>query len=60
MTLYSFAIQTKIVMTCFSIHIFIQEVSITDRLFYEYDNEAEMEVLLENPEISYYCHLVAI
>ena len=40
---YSFAAQTKIVMTCFSIHNFLQQVSVADRLFSEYDIEEELE-----------------
>ena len=40
---YSFAAQTKIVMTCFSIHNFLQQVSVADRLFSEYDTEEELE-----------------
>ena len=43
MTPYSFATQTKIVMTYFSIHNFLRQVSIADRLLSEYDNEAEVE-----------------
>ncbi|KAL6321303.1 hypothetical protein AAG906_016337 [Vitis piasezkii] len=33
----------KIVMTCFSIHNFLRQISILDRLFSEYDNEVELE-----------------
>ena len=40
---YSFAAQTKIVMTCFSIHNFLRQVSVADRLFSEYDTEEELE-----------------
>ena len=40
---YSFAAQTKIVMTCFSIHNFLRQVSVADRLFSEYDTEGELE-----------------
>ena len=40
---YSFAAQTKIVMTCFSIHNFLRQVSVVDRLFSEYDTEEELE-----------------
>ena len=40
---YSFAAQTKIVMTCFSIHNFLRQVSVADRLFSEYDIEEELE-----------------
>ena len=43
MTPYSFATQTKIVMTCFSIHNFLRQVSVADRLFSEYDTEEELE-----------------
>ena len=42
MTPYSFDTQTKIVMTCFSIHNFFQQVSVIDRLFSEYDTEEEL------------------
>lgn len=30
-------------MTCFSIHNFLGQVSVADRLFFEYDAEAELE-----------------
>ena len=40
---YSFAAQTKIVMTFFSIHNFLRQVSVADRLFSEYDTEEELE-----------------
>ena len=40
---YAFTTQTKIVMTCFSIHNFLRQISIADRLFSEYDNEVELE-----------------
>ena len=40
---YSFVAQTKIVMTCFSIHNFLRQVSVVDRLFSEYDTEEELE-----------------
>ena len=43
MTPYSFITQTKIVMTCFSIHNFLRQISVTDKLFSEYDNEVELE-----------------
>ena len=43
MTPYSFTTQTKIVMTSFSIHNFLQQISVADRLFFEYDNEVELE-----------------
>ena len=43
MTPYSFTTQTKIVMTCFSIHNFLRQISVTDKLFSEYDNEVELE-----------------
>ena len=43
MTPYSFITQTKIVMTCFSIHNFLRQISMTDKLFSEYDNEVELE-----------------
>ena len=43
MTPYLFTTQTKIVMTCFSIHNFLRQISVTDRLFFEYDNEVELE-----------------
>ncbi|XP_059596802.1 uncharacterized protein LOC104880679 isoform X1 [Vitis vinifera] len=43
MTPYSFTTQTKIVMTCFSIHNFLRQISVADRLFSEYDNEVELE-----------------
>ena len=43
MTPYSFITQTKIVMACFSIHNFLQQISIVDILFFEYDNEVELE-----------------
>ena len=43
MTPYSFNTQTKIVMACFSIHNFLRQISITDRLFSEYNNEVELE-----------------
>ena len=35
--------KTKIVIACFSIHNFCQQVSVADRLFYEYDIEEELE-----------------
>ena len=40
---YSFTTQTKIVMTCFSIHNFLPQISVANRLFSEYDNEVQME-----------------
>ena len=40
---YSFAVRTKIVMTCLSIHNFLRQVSVADRLFSEYDTEEELE-----------------
>ncbi|XP_034679765.1 uncharacterized protein LOC117909822 [Vitis riparia] len=40
---YSFTTQTKIVMTCFSIHNFLRQILVADRLFSEYDNEVELE-----------------
>ena len=40
---YSFTTQIKIVMTCFSIHNFLRQISIADKLFFEYDNEVELE-----------------
>ena len=40
---YSFATQTKIVMTYFSIHNFFRQVSVADRLLSEYDNKEELE-----------------
>ena len=43
MTLYSFTTLTKIVMACFSIHNFLRQISVVDRLFSEYDNEVELE-----------------
>ena len=43
MTPYSFTTQTKIVMTCFSIHNFLRQISVANRLFSEYDNEVELE-----------------
>ena len=43
MTPYSFAAQTKIVMTCFFIHNFLRQVSVAYRLFSEYDTEGELE-----------------
>ena len=43
MTSYSFATQTKIVITCFSIHNFLRQVSVVDRLFFEYDIEVELK-----------------
>ena len=43
MTPYSFATQTKIVMICFSIHNFLQQVLVANRLFSEYDIEKELE-----------------
>ena len=43
MTLYSFTTLTKIVMACFSIHYFLRQISIANRLFSEYDNEVELE-----------------
>lgn len=43
MTPYSFTTQTKIVMACFSIHNFLRQISVVDRLFSEYDNEVELE-----------------
>ena len=43
MTPYSFMTQTKIVMACFSIHNFLRQISVADRLFFEYDNEVELE-----------------
>ena len=36
MTPYSFTTQTKIVMAWFSIHNFLQKISVADRLFFEY------------------------
>ena len=30
-------------MTCFSIHYFLQQVSVADKLFFEYDTEEELE-----------------
>ena len=43
MTLYLFTTQTKIVMACFSIHNFLRQILVADRLFSEYDNEVELE-----------------
>ena len=43
MTSYSFTTQIKIVMTCFSIHNFLRQISVVDGLFSEYDNEVELE-----------------
>ena len=43
MTSYTFATQTKIVMIYFYIYNFFQQVSISDRLFFEYDIELELE-----------------
>ncbi|KAJ9680291.1 hypothetical protein PVL29_019569 [Vitis rotundifolia] len=43
MTPYSFTTQTKIVMACFSIHNFLRQISVADRLFFEYDNEVKLE-----------------
>ena len=43
MSPYSFANQTKFVMACFSIHNFLPQVSVVDRLFSEYDTEEELE-----------------
>ena len=43
MTPYSFTTQTKFIMTCFSIHNFLRQISVADRLFSEYDNEVELE-----------------
>ena len=40
---YLFTTQTKIVMTCFSIHNFLRQISVANRLFSEYDNEVELE-----------------
>ena len=40
---YSFTTQTKNVMACFSIHNFLRQISMADRLFSEYDNEVELE-----------------
>ncbi|KAL6318377.1 hypothetical protein AAG906_040533 [Vitis piasezkii] len=40
---YSFTTQTKIVMTCFSIHNFLRQISVVDILFSKYDNEVELE-----------------
>ena len=40
---YSFTTQTKIVMACFSIHNFLRQISISDTLFSEYENEVQME-----------------
>ena len=40
---YSFATQTKIVITCFSIHNFLRQVLVADRLLSEYDTEEELE-----------------
>ena len=40
---YSFTTQTKNVMACFSIHNFLRQISMADRLFSEYDNEVQME-----------------
>ena len=44
----SFATQTKIVMTCFSIHNFLRQFSVADRLFSEYDTEEELESDTDN------------
>ena len=43
MTPYSFATLTKIAMACFSIHNFLRQVSIANRLFFEYDTKEELE-----------------
>ena len=40
---YSFTTQTKIVIAWFSIHNFLRQISIADKLFFEYDNEVELE-----------------
>ena len=40
---YSFTTLTKIVMACFSIHYFLRQISVANRLFSEYDNEVELE-----------------
>ena len=40
---YSFTTQTKIVMTSFSIHNFLRQISVANRLFSKYDNEVELE-----------------
>ena len=53
MTPYSFTTQTKIVMTSFSIHNFLQQISMTDKLFSEYDNEVELESDNANPNQNY-------
>ncbi|KAJ9702946.1 hypothetical protein PVL29_004619 [Vitis rotundifolia] len=43
MTPYSFTTQIKIVLACFSIHNFLRQISVADILFFEYDNEVELE-----------------
>ena len=43
-----FATQTKIVMTCFSIHNFLRQVSVVDILFSEYDTKEELESASDN------------
>ena len=40
---YSFDTQTKIVMTCFSIHNFLRQVLVADRLFSKYNTKKELE-----------------
>ena len=40
---YSFTTQIKIIMACFSIHNFLRQILVGDRLFSEYDNEVELE-----------------
>ena len=50
MTPYLFA-TTKIVMVCFSIHNFLRQVSVVDRLFSEYDTEDELESAKINTQL---------
>ena len=48
MTPYSLVTQTKIFMACFSIHNFLQQVSVVHRLFSEYDTKKELESASSN------------
>ena len=48
MTPYSFTTQTKFIMTCFSIHNFLRQISVADRLFSEYEVELESDNANQN------------
>ena len=39
---YSFTTKTKVVVTCFAIHNFSQQVLVINRLFFQYDKEMEL------------------